>query len=612
MATEIELVVTATSNIDKKMAEAEKSVKKVETQTEKSTKNMESKWKGLGNVIQGVMGSMIIKQGSELIKSSERQSIALEILKVKSKDVYNQLQETSDATFGLANKFDMVTAANKAMAFGINLSGGRLKDLMKISSKLALVMGIETKQAFDDLITSSARQQKLIADNLGVMIDKVAVDEAYAEQLGKTRIELTEMEQSQAFLNEILKKGAVITGDITDEFVKMNTQGTKAIKTLETAWSTTLNTIAKGFVWFGTQIGEEFAKKQGYRVKDIREGDKEYKDYYDRLKKLEEGRSSAYQHIHKQYMQTTEKTVIQNYDTWVKYYKAKKLLEKRGVEDDKKLQKEIQRRNEEFADDGVWVDGRIVSSTYIDTSMKRMKEITSKNLKETKTKKGKKSKSNAGTDIMGGLVGLWEDTKEFADEQYYKAALWQDDKINTEKERMIRADTDLRSSLFNQQLSWEQQVEKAEKDSLKRREAQSKKYFGMMQGYGSEYLSAIITGQLDAIPQILANQAMMFGQELFWDGLKTLWMGTAQNALFPGIGASAMSVGVAEMGIGAGLMAAGGVASNAMASAPPPASSGSKERNNESAGNGTINMNVTTSLYGSKTQAKKELVRTMR
>ena len=140
--------------------------------------------------------------------------------------------------------------------------------------------------------------------------------------------------------------------------------------------------------------------------------------------------------------------------------------------------------------------------------------------------------------------------------------------------------------------SREDKKAKIKKDARDKEKALDLKHFSILQQYGSEYLNAIITGQLDAIPKILANQAMMFGQQIFWDGLKTMWFGKSENAMFPGLGASATAVGIAEMGIGAGLMAAGGIASNAMASAPPT-SSGSKERNNESAGSGTINMNVT-------------------
>ena len=229
----------------------QKGAKQTEKVTETTTKGMKLKWEGLGTAVNAVMGGLGLKVAADMIKSSERMGLALDILKVKNKDVYNQLQQTEKATFGLANQFDMVTAANKALAFGIDLSDGKLNKLTKISTKLAAVMGIDVKQAFDDLIVSSARQQKLIADNLGIMIDKVRVDTAYAKQLGITKGALTEQQQSQAFLNEILKKGNIITAELGDEFIKTRTKGTQALKALETVAKTTLNGLAFLFVGVG-------------------------------------------------------------------------------------------------------------------------------------------------------------------------------------------------------------------------------------------------------------------------------------------------------------------------------------------------------------------------
>jgi len=99
---------------------------------------------------------------------------------------------------------------------------------------------------------------------------------------------------------------------------------------------------------------------------------------------------------------------------------------------------------------------------------------------------------------------------------------------------------------------------------------------------------------------------VMFGQQIFWDGLKTLWFGTAENAIFPGLGSNAVAVGVAEMAVGAAMMGGGVAAGNAMSSGSSSKDTGATERSG-SAGKGEVTLNVMTSLYGSHTEARKEV-----
>ena len=623
---ELDIIIKVQSDMKKQMDANTKAVEQMRKKTEKSVNSMEQKFRNLGKVVEGVMASTILKAGANMIKSSEKQSLALAILKTKSKDVYDQLLQTESATFGLANKFDMVTAANKAMAFGIDVSNGRLKDLMKISSKLAAVMGIETKQAFDDLITSSARQQKLIADNLGIMIDKVKVDQEYAETLGKTASELTEMEQSQAFLNEILKKGAVITGDLTDEFIKMNTKGTQAVKTLETAFTTSINVIASGFVGLGEGIGEFFARIQGYQVNEVAEGLEEYKKYYaGRQEEIEKEKEQDEINIEErlQAMRDNGKTELeistffieqqrenqkqyltQSFETWKKYYDARKELAKRFLADEKaqaKLELDIE---EEFSDDVVFIGGRVATKSNVikmfDKSAAIIDKIHTDNRKKRKSKKQKKAKDPLG--LSEGLESFQDEFIEMMDnaQQVEKASI----DFHQSMLDLTRRNNAQKLDIMNKDRERE---EKAQKKSDKAIEREKEKHFGMMKRFGSDYLDAIISGNADKIPEILAQQAMMFGQELVWDGIKTLWMGTAKNALFPGLGASAMAVGAAEIGIGVGMMGAGYAGSQALSNSSS-GDSGANERNtSRSNENQDFNFNVTTSLYGSEVKGKREI-----
>jgi len=616
-------------------------ITKLATSTKKDAGKMEKAFRGLADVAQGVMGAALLKAGARLIKSSESQSLALEILKLKSRDVYDQLLQTEEATFGLANKFDMVVAANKAMAFQIDLSEGKLSGLMKISAKLASVMGIDVKTAFDRLVTSTARQQKLIADDLGVMIDLVKVYEDYADELGITKAQLDEQQQSQAFLNELLKQGKVITGELTDEFIKSRTKGTQAIKTIETSISAMTKTAAEGFVWLGTSIGEFFAKAQGYNV-IIGEGADEYRQYVaefkegvrDKIAEIRKEEAAALEQskniIHANKIRADAQRRIEkeatadSYDTWLEYYQARKELDREYLENQKKLAKQVQAQNDEFADDGVWVDGRIVSETALDRTMRRTNEIISKAEAE-RTKKKKKprrrraKKDEAGEDVLGGLGALWQDTIAFADEQATMYELKQDELNEKRRLRQVAADQELYRDLLDQKLEFDEQVRIANQksDEVQRRNkekqqreerAKTEKHFSLLQSFGSDYMDAILEGQFEAFPLILAQQAKMFGQTLVWDGIKTLWMGNAKNALFPGLGASAVAVGTAEIGIGVGMMAAGGVAAKMLDTSSDSGDGGAGQRNEAAnAGPTTINMNVRTALYDSRVESREKI-----
>ena len=145
---------------------------------------------------------------------------------------------------------------------------------------------------------------------------------------------------------------------------------------------------------------------------------------------------------------------------------------------------------------------------------------------------------------------------------------------------------------------------KSEKELDKRAREEKLKHFNSLRRFGARYLDAIISGNADKIPEILAQQEKMFGQELIWDGVKTLWMGNAKNALFPGLGANAIAVGLTEIGIGTAMTASGMSISSALSSS---SDTGAKERNTLESKEKEYNLNMSVSLFGSKTEAKRNL-----
>jgi len=118
-----------------------------------------------------------------------------------SEEMLAAMQRASGGT--IANT-DLILAANRAMSFGVANSGQEMASLIQLSMAQAAKMGISATQAFNDLVTGVGRLSPMILDNLGVTVSAEKAYATYAETLGKTADQLSQAEQRQAFLNEMM------------------------------------------------------------------------------------------------------------------------------------------------------------------------------------------------------------------------------------------------------------------------------------------------------------------------------------------------------------------------------------------------------------------------
>lgn len=147
-----------------------------------------------------------------------------------------------------------------------------------------------------------------------------------------------------------------------------------------------------------------------------------------------------------------------------------------------------------------------------------------------------------------------------------------------------------------------------QKQALETEKRQREFYSSLTTQLYSDMVSAFIELDAKMILSSLASASITAGNELIADGIKTLWMGTAKNALFPGLGSTAMGVGAAEIGIGTGLVAAGGVSSKLLSKSQKPTSQdGATERQQENRDR-RENINMSVSLYPSKTAMQKDFI----
>ena len=118
-----------------------------------------------------------------------------------SSQIMTRLQQASG---GAIAEYDLMLAANKAMMLGVADSAEEMGQLMEIARVRGTAMGLSTAQAFDNLVTGLGRGSALILDNLGIIVDAEAANEAYATSIGKTVSQLTEQEKKQALVNVTL------------------------------------------------------------------------------------------------------------------------------------------------------------------------------------------------------------------------------------------------------------------------------------------------------------------------------------------------------------------------------------------------------------------------
>ncbi|MCD1627046.1 hypothetical protein K7H22_13675 [Seohaeicola saemankumensis] len=119
-------------------------------------------------------------------------------------ELISKLREVSAGTVDTTN---LMLASNKAMALGVGTDIETMTTLMEIARVKGRALGLDTTQAFNDIVTGIGRGSPLILDNLGITIKLGEAQERYAETLGKTTAELTDAEKKNALLNAVLESG---------------------------------------------------------------------------------------------------------------------------------------------------------------------------------------------------------------------------------------------------------------------------------------------------------------------------------------------------------------------------------------------------------------------
>jgi hypothetical protein len=156
------------------------------------------------------------------------------------------------ATHGLMTTTDAMKMASKAMV-ELGANAGAIPQLFELSQKAAMVMGVDTEQAFNTMSQAVASGNTRMLRHLGIIIDQKKAYKDFADQAGITVGEMTQFQRSQAVLNETLAQGGQKFKDISLDSDTMLT----ANKRLSTSWKEFNEEIVRVFA---EKIGPSAAK----------------------------------------------------------------------------------------------------------------------------------------------------------------------------------------------------------------------------------------------------------------------------------------------------------------------------------------------------------------
>lgn len=159
---------------------------------------------GVGMITGAVKG--LVSSIGELVERGVKYDALLKANKIS-------IDAARDATSGLVSDTQLLTAANKISAFGLDIGAEKFAQMSKAAVIAAQSMGGDMTKAVDDLITGLSRGSVMILDNLGITLKLGEVNKEAALALGKTVDQLTDQEKKSA-----------LTSAAIDQLVK-NTAG---------------------------------------------------------------------------------------------------------------------------------------------------------------------------------------------------------------------------------------------------------------------------------------------------------------------------------------------------------------------------------------------------
>jgi len=119
------------------------------------------------------------------------------LVDAQGKDADKYVAKLKEATHGAASQASLLQQANQAMLLGIDID--TLVQMAEGASVIAQATGQSTDFLFQSMALGTARQSRLILDNLGIIVDSEKAYQDYADSIGVAVDALTEEQRKIAF-----------------------------------------------------------------------------------------------------------------------------------------------------------------------------------------------------------------------------------------------------------------------------------------------------------------------------------------------------------------------------------------------------------------------------
>jgi len=156
------------------------------------------------------------REGEQINQTAESFDLLLQKVGA-APDLLNQLSEAANGTIPkmelMSSTATLLAGASGDLATDLANATPRLLEIAKAANKLNPSLGTTT-QMFNSIAVGVKRAQPLILDNLGLTIKVGEANERFAASIGKTVEQLTGEEKSQAILNDTLRAGSILIGQV--------------------------------------------------------------------------------------------------------------------------------------------------------------------------------------------------------------------------------------------------------------------------------------------------------------------------------------------------------------------------------------------------------------
>lgn len=176
------------------------------------------------------------REGAEIVRL---QDTSASLASSMGFDMDEIVAKVSAASLHTVSDMDIMSSAAKAMMLGVGSSAGEMASLMEVAAIRGRALGLDATEAFDQIVRGIGRLSPKILDNLGIIVDADVTYAAYAESIGKSADELTEMEKRQALVDAVIADTAPLlaeTGGLVED-------SASKWKQLETAQANFFNSL---------------------------------------------------------------------------------------------------------------------------------------------------------------------------------------------------------------------------------------------------------------------------------------------------------------------------------------------------------------------------------